>query len=143
MRVCEQAEAGLIVHISRYISRIFSICRCVPAVVPAVQFKGCGCYLDDLSLDPVNNLKTEDRNTKCRESIETFAMRVKDMKPAVVIILKRSIVKDILKSIEISDVDIDKDHIYLLYFPTFGHQRRYVTGLTEVLQKLQLEAILS
>ncbi len=108
-----------------------------------MQFKGCGCYLDDLSLDPVNNLKTEDRNTKCRESIETFAMRVKDMKPAVVIILKRSIVKDILKSIEISDVDIDKDHIYLLYFPTFGHQRRYVTGLTEVLQKLQLEAILS
>jgi len=107
-------------------------------------FKWCGCYLDDLSLEPVNNLKTaRERNAKCRAYIGSMAGRIKEANPVAIIVVKKSIVKFVLQALELSGVMIDKDKFFPLLHPAHGHHKRYVDELSEVLRKLRKNGVLT
>ena len=55
------------------------------------EFKARGFYLDDLSLIPVNGMERNERARQCQESIAPFSLRLKELKPAAIVILVRSI----------------------------------------------------
>lgn len=55
------------------------------------EFKAKGLYFDDLSLVPVNGMNPTERRRQCEASIGSLSDRLKDYKPAAIVILVRSI----------------------------------------------------
>ena len=51
------------------------------------DFKRNGFYLDDLVLEPVNHLERQDRISLCRQSVSSFAKRLRNYKPEAIVIL--------------------------------------------------------
>jgi hypothetical protein len=94
-------------------------------------FRLSGCYLEDICLEPVDKMTPKERTMMLKDSIEYFSRRLKEYHPeAIVIVLKRieSHVKEALRKAEISCP------VYMLPFPGFGHQKRYINKLCEILQ---------
>lgn len=61
-------------------------------------FKHVGCYLDDLSLVPINKKETEERRRLQLEGLPGLTLRIRQYKPkAIVCMLKDSTLKAIIK----------------------------------------------
>lgn len=56
-----------------------------------IEFKARGYYLDDLSLIPVNGMSRTERTKQCETSIPSLAHRLRDYRPAAIVILIRRI----------------------------------------------------
>lgn len=94
-------------------------------------FSGCGCYLDDLCPFPVNHLAVRERRRLCLENSKELARRLMEMRPELVIAVKRDIEDPLRKALVVADLqDIP---VQALRFPTFGHQERYVAALADII----------
>lgn len=103
-------------------------------------FQEIGCYLEDLSTEPINGLERKLRRAKRKESIPKLAKRIANMAPYAVIIPGKSIGKDVRKAVATADLQSKKE--WCLHFPAQGWQRKYVQGLIAVISELRRDGIL-
>jgi hypothetical protein len=95
-------------------------------------FKACGCFLDDLSKTPVDNLPKLERERQLRENVNDLSQRIGESDPAVVVV--------ILKKIEgyVREAVINcqcTPRLFVLPFPGHGNQKRYIEGLYSIVKE--------
>ena len=95
-------------------------------------FKRCGCYLEDICCNPVDNLAAEDRECKLAESVIGFADRLAKLQPDVVVVVLKKIAAHTRIAAAIADIDVP---IYVLPFPGYGHQKKYIKRLEKIIRK--------
>ena len=93
-------------------------------------FKACGCYLDDLSPTPVDNLGNAERESTLWASIDGLAERIHDLNPSVVAIALRKIENHVREAVRRSG---RQPLIEVLPFAGNGHQRKYISKLCELI----------
>jgi hypothetical protein len=96
-------------------------------------FRQNGFYLDDLVLEPVNHLAPRDRRIACKQSIASFANRLKDYKPAAVVILLRSIETIITEAMQRAGLCYQP---FCTPYPGFGNQPRFHKAMAEIIPQL-------
>lgn len=103
-------------------------------------FKSLGCYLDDLCFEPVDNLPSEIRKNICANSVDDLAIRIRQYKPLVIIVVIKRIEKEVNKAIEKSGVNLKPK---FLPFPRYAwQQEKYKNELEEILFNLIKERVL-
>ena len=100
------------------------------------NFKRNGFYLDDLVLEPVNHLKLRNRRSLCKQSIASFAQRLRDYKPAAIVILLCSIKPMVLQSMHEAGIRYEP---FCTAYPGFGNQPRFHKAMAEIIPKLPTE----
>jgi len=70
------------------------------------EFKAKGFYFDDLSLVPVNGMKSKERRRQLEASVPSLATRLEEYKPASVVTVGRSVDSLIRKAVEVASLDI-------------------------------------
>lgn len=105
-------------------------------------FKSIGCYLDDLCLDPINDLdNSARRRRKHAAAVPSLAERIRSATPRAIVVVMLAISRNVQDAINIAR--IGRLSTYFLPFPAQGHQRRYVEGLVTTLQELRRTEILT
>lgn len=94
-------------------------------------FQEQDCYLDDLSLIPVDKMKAGDREDALNKSIESLAIRLREYNPEVVAVALKKIEKHVIKAMNIAGICRP---LYVLPFPGNGHQNKFIQGLCDILQ---------
>lgn len=94
-----------------------------------------GVYLDDLCLEPVNNLSSAEKNNKRDQYVDSLANRIKEYKPEAIVIVLKGIQKNVQNAIVTSKQRID--FIEAVSFPACGQQGRFRTEMKETLGRLQ------
>jgi uracil-DNA glycosylase len=63
----------------------------IPALRQEADFRDAfmrlGCYLEDLSVRPVNGLPGPERRQACKDSVKPLARRIRDLSPRVVLVV--------------------------------------------------------
>jgi hypothetical protein len=98
------------------------------------QFKAKGYFLDDLILQPVNQMDRRIRRQLRFENITSLAERISDYRPANVVILMMAIepmVRDAVAKAGLSDCPV-----YATPFPGNGQQRRFRLRMKEIIPNL-------
>jgi hypothetical protein len=98
-------------------------------------FKESGFYLDDLVLEPVNQLPPRDRRIACSQSIASFAKRLSDYKPAAVVILLRSIEAMVAAAMRQAGFHYQP---FCTPYPGFGNQRRFHHAMAQIIPQLPI-----
>jgi hypothetical protein len=93
-------------------------------------FKRQGCFLDDLSHEPVDHLKGEHRNNALKNSALSLAMRMQIYQPDVIIVWLKKIEPYVREAIRISDI---QSRFYTLPFPGNDNQNEYIEGLIRII----------
>lgn len=102
-------------------------------------FKKAGCWLDDISLEPVNHLSRSERKALLWDQTPGFTKRLEDARPEYVIVSLKSIVP----FVEAALAQIGRHHtVRYPPFPGNGHQRKYMDQLAEILKQARAEGIL-
>jgi hypothetical protein len=96
-------------------------------------FRQNGFYLDDLVLEPVNHHAPRDRRSACRQSITSFAKRLKDYKPGAIVILLRSIETMVAEAMQKAGLHYQP---FCTPYPGFGNQRRFHQAMAEIIPQL-------
>ena len=95
-------------------------------------FQTCGCYLEDLSLTPVNTMRPTDRARTLRASVPSLAQRIRDVEPTVVVAVLRKIALHVEEALVLAS----RPAVFrVLPFPGSGHQNTYRDGLSEILRQ--------
>lgn len=94
-------------------------------------FKARGCYLDDLSHQPVDNLPRPERRRVLANSVAQLAERLIEYRPERVIAVLRSIESDVRRAVLIANLNVP---VHAVPFPGQGHQRRFVAELSAILR---------
>jgi hypothetical protein len=94
--------------------------RSVPAVRRMTDFREAfmrlGCYLEDLSVKPVDRLPNSERRQACKASVEPFATRICLFRPRVVVIIGYVVSKHVVKAlVQAGHGDVERER---LPFPT-------------------------
>lgn len=95
-------------------------------------FKSKGCFLEDLSHDPVDNLDRKERERVLEQSVDTLSLRLSDARPEVIVIVLKKISGLVREAVTKAGLQV---LIYELPFPGSGHQNRYIKPLAEILRK--------
>ncbi len=95
-------------------------------------FKDKKCYLDDLSLEPVNDLSTSEKRIKLQESIIPLSERLKVVNPDVIVIIKKDIEHYVRSAIELS---CTSPEVVPTYFPGVGWLHEFRKDVKPTLQK--------
>lgn len=97
-------------------------------------FRQSGCYLEDLCLQPVNNVRGSPRRALHREGIAPLAGRLSQLReqPCAIVIVGRSIRRPVCDALQ--QTGWDGARAFSTVFPAMGHQNRYVRELAEVLE---------
>lgn len=80
------------------------------------------CYLDDLCLQPVNNLTDNERVRMRSEGIDPLAKRIKLLKPDAVIIVMRAIESEVLSAVKHSR--LPSVFVKSTTFPAFSESKK-------------------
>jgi hypothetical protein len=94
-------------------------------------FRDSGCWLDDLSREPVNHLDDRERKQRLNGRVDGFAVRVRGASPELVVVVVKRISKYVNRALVAADLN---PVIHYLPFPGFHWQTRYVDELVAVLQ---------
>jgi hypothetical protein len=100
-------------------------------------FKEHGCYLEDLSVAPVNTMSRAERIARLKESVPRLSPRIRELNPEVVVAVLRRIEPFVREAIELAG---GNPAFRVLPFPGQGHQKNYVTGLSEIVKLALLSA---
>lgn len=96
-------------------------------------FKAKGCYLDDLSYDPVDSLRKPVRRRTVNGCVGAFAKRLQQFEPQHVIAFLKSIEAPVRKAVEVANLSMP---VHAVPFPGQGNQRRFVAELSDVLKAI-------
>jgi hypothetical protein len=95
-------------------------------------FQHKGCYLDDLSLIPVNDMPGPERINTLINSVEGLAQRIKSYNPKAIVIVLKKIDTYAKRAIELAQV---KCTVYTLPFPGNGHQNKFIEEFCPILNE--------
>jgi hypothetical protein len=95
-------------------------------------FKAKNCYLDDISIAPVDNKTPKERERIINECIDAFAKRLDKFKPKLVIAVLMRIEKPTKKAVCLAGLRVP---VYAVPFPGNGHQNRFRSELTKILRE--------
>jgi hypothetical protein len=95
-------------------------------------FQTCGCYLDDLSLTPVNTMRPTERVRTLQASVPALSQRIRDVEPAVIVAVLRKIALYVQEALTLADRPVV---FRVLPFPGNGHQNMYIDGLSQILRQ--------
>ncbi len=93
-------------------------------------FKSCGCYLDDLSHIPVNNLNRHKREQQLRDCVDPLSKRIREANPSVIVICLRKIEGYVKEAVNKSGCN---PKLYTLPYPGHGYQNDYIEGLASII----------
>ena len=93
-------------------------------------FKGKGCYLDDISTTPVDNLHGKDRKEVILNALDGFTNRLNVYNPEVIIVILKRIGQYVKSSVQEAGIE---SPVYVLPFPGMGWQNIYKRQLIEIL----------
>lgn len=93
-------------------------------------FKKSGCWLDDISLIPVNGLVRKKRTSVLEEQTPEFAQRLEETNPDYLIVSLKSIIPYVDAALRQVSV---RPKVHYLPFPGNGHQRKYMDQLAKIL----------
>jgi hypothetical protein len=96
-------------------------------------FQHNGCFLDDLSLVPIDNLRQSERIGALDSCIDSFAERLRTLMPDRIVVFLKRIESAVTRAALLADIPVGK--LIVLPFPGNGHQNRYVTELTALLEQ--------
>ena len=94
-------------------------------------FKSKGCFLDDLSHDPVDNLDSKQRELVLEQSVESLARRLSGAHPEVVVVVLKKISALVREAVARAALRV---FFYELPFPGSGHQNKYMDELERILR---------
>jgi hypothetical protein len=95
-------------------------------------FQGCGCYLEDVSLTAVNNMRPSERAQTLQKSVPSLSQRIRDLKPALVV----AVLRRITPYVEEAMVQAGRPVIFCtLPFPGSGSQNKYIDRLSDLLRR--------
>jgi hypothetical protein len=103
-------------------------------------FEAAGCYLDDLSLEPVNRMKASDRRAAWKREVEPLARRLEADSPRIIVPILRSIESSVRQAAERAGL-LDRVRSALPH-PSMGNHRRYVAELSRLLVELREASVL-
>jgi len=121
-------------RMTRYVARAFTLAFNTPFdddLTFLKYFQEKRCYVDDLSLSPVNHMTAKQRNKTLTDSIGHLSKRITDHNPAVIVILLKRIAKYAKKAIELSKVSCS---VHILPFPGNSHQNKFIHLFSEILR---------
>jgi len=95
-------------------------------------FKYKNCYLDDICLTPIDNMKNRQRNQMLQDSVIDFSKRLREYQPKVTIVALSKIVPYAKEAIKLSGIDAI---YYQIPFAGNGHQNKYMEELEVILRK--------
>jgi hypothetical protein len=103
--------------------------KSIPAVRRAGDFRDAfmrlGCYLEDLSLEPVNDLPNAERLRARKAGIEPLATRIRPFRPRVVVVVGYDVSKHVIRAlVNAGHGDVARER---LPFPT--SRRRMTDGV--------------
>ena len=98
-------------------------------------FKQMNCYLDDLSLIPVNHMEPKKREKTLKKSVNSFSKKLDSYSPEIIIIIMKKIKKHVLEAVGKSN--IDNVCIHTLTYPGYSmrNRTRYVDDLAKILKQ--------
>ena len=103
-------------------------------------FKAVGCYLDDLSLEPVNRMNASDRRAAWESATEPMANRLKEYSPGLIIPILRSIEGSVRQAAE--RFGLSERLRSALPYPGMGNHSRYIAQLSRLIVELRDASIL-
>jgi hypothetical protein len=96
-------------------------------------FKAKGCYLDDLSHEPVDDLSRPERLEVIESCIDVFSERLREFQPKHVIAVLKRIEAPVREAVQRTGLRVPFD---VVPFPGHGHQPRFVDELSKILKPL-------
>jgi hypothetical protein len=78
----------------------------------------------------VNHLEPKDRIARCKESISSFAKRLKSYKPQAIVILLMSIKPMVLKAMQEAGISYEP---HCTPYPGFGNQPRFQKAMIRII----------
>jgi hypothetical protein len=98
-------------------------------------FKQMDCYLDDLSLIPVNHMEPKEREKTLKRSINGFSKKLDSYSPEIIIIIMKKIKKHVLEAVGKSG--LNNVCIHTLPYPCYSmsNRTRYVDDLVKILKR--------
>lgn len=105
------------------------------------SFKEKGCYLIDLRDEPINNLDKKRRKEERAKGIESLSKTIDELKPARIVVVMKGIRSYVEKAlgVKVSRFNLKAN---TLPFPSHGHQREYVKGLSKLVKKFKEEGVI-
>ncbi len=99
-------------------------------------FMRCGCFLDDLSHSPVDDLPRNEREKALRRCIEPLSERIRQVDPSVIVIVIVIVLKKIERFVREAILKSGcNPEIYVLPFPGNCHQKKYIEQLSGIISK--------
>jgi hypothetical protein len=100
-----------------------------------IFFKQMDCYLDDLSLVPVNHMEPQKREKTLKGSVNSFSRKLNSYSPEIIIIIMKKIKKHVLEAVGKSN--LDNVCIHTLTYPCYSmrNRTRYVDDLVKILKR--------
>ncbi|MDY6852357.1 MAG: hypothetical protein SV487_09845 [Thermodesulfobacteriota bacterium] len=102
-------------------------------------FKDKKCYLDDLCLEPVNNLADETRQERRRNGIPALAARIEEIQPKAIVVVMIGIDREVKEAVNragLTELTENNSFYHTAAFPAYHHGQTCVENHIEVLQKL-------
>lgn len=98
-------------------------------------FTSRGCYLEDLCSNPVNHMTNPERSRTCKAAVDSLAERISALSPRAVVCVKVPTARYIESAM--AKNGLHAGSLYVLPFPSCGHQHEYVSGLAKLIRVLQ------
>lgn len=95
------------------------------------DFVGCGIYLDDLVLEPIDQLSQAERKAKSVASIDSLARRIIEYKPEIVVSLMKAISHYVETAVALAECQAA---VYMVPFPGNGHQNNFKLKIQEIFE---------
>ncbi len=93
-------------------------------------FRACGCFLDDLSHIPVDNLPASKREGQLRASVPALSQRIRESEAPVIVVALKKIEQHVREAVKESHL---RPKIITLPYPGHGHQAEYIAGLAAII----------
>ena len=107
--------------------------KCPDAVSFLSFFKSCGCFLEDMCHEPINNSSRANRDAKAEAAIGELACQIQAASPKRIVVILKLIAPYVLRAAQ--NANFPADAIHYLSFPGYGHQLNFESSLTEILQE--------
>lgn len=95
-------------------------------------FKSKGCFLDDVSHDPVDKLGNRERQNALQQCIEPFSRRLRDEHPDIIVVVLKKISDLVSEAVTNAGLQAP---IHVLPFPGNGHQNKYIKSLEVIIRR--------
>jgi len=103
-------------------------------------FRLLGCYLEDLSVQPIDKLPKAARQRARREAVPALARRLRGVSPRVVVVAVKGIRPQVSTALDLADLAAVPCES--LPFPGQWHRDEFVTSLTELVRQWRRRRLL-